>query len=176
MPVSTLHFVAGYQLGEWVAASAVASCRLAVGYSFKPKPTLADSAADWAVLTLAEPIGAETGIVPPTADGRAAVAQIAKAGLGVSQAGYSRDKKHILTVHRDCRLLRYRAESGLADHDCDTVSGDSGSPILRFDGGDPRIVAIHVATLSADAKGRRLGLAVALPPLADWPALTRSPN
>lgn len=170
VPTETLHFVAGYQLGEWVAASKVVAYRVARSYRFKQKPKLADQAFDWAVVTLAEPIGAQVGTIPPAADGRAAVADASAKRRPVTQAGYSRDKKHILTVHEGCHLGRYRKSSGLVDHDCDTVSGDSGSPILSFRDNKPTVIAIHVATAGAGKSGIRRGLAVALPARAEWDA------
>jgi len=175
VPVQTLHFVAGYQLGEWVAASKITGFRLAQGYRFKKKPKLADSATDWAVLTLADPIGDQVGMIPPALNARLMIADISKARRPVTQAGYSRDKKHILSVHVDCHLGKFRPGSGLVNHDCDTVSGDSGSPVLLFTDGKPQIIAVHVATLGADKAGVRHGLAVALPPVSEWAARTRAP-
>lgn len=174
-PVQSLHFVAGYQFGEWVAASPIDSYRLAQGYRYKKKPTLADSATDWAILTLAKPIGEETGFIPPAADGRLTVADVVKSHRPVTQAGYSGDKRHILSAHKDCHLGRFRPGSGLVTHTCDAVSGDSGSPILLFEEGKPMVIAIHVAGIPDKKTGMRLGLALALPPVAEWAARTRVP-
>ena len=173
--VKSLHFVAGYSRGEWVAESPVKSYRIAQGYRARRNPSFMDSATDWAVLTLSKPIGADIGHIPPSPNGRAAVQTIIKAGHLVTQAGYSGDKRHILTAHRGCRFGRYYPGSGLVDHLCDAIKGDSGSPIMTFKNGNPTIVAIHVAGIPGRAKGTRLGLAVALPPLKEWQARTRVP-
>ena len=45
------------------------------------------------------------------------------------QAGYSWDTGPHLSGHAGCALLEFRP-SGLIGHDCDTVNGDSGSPLL----------------------------------------------
>ncbi len=59
----------------------------------------------------------------------------------VWQAGYSADTGDHLSGSTDCRLLEFRA-SGLIGHDCDTVVGDSGSPLLVRRGEDWAIIAI----------------------------------
>jgi protease YdgD len=59
----------------------------------------------------------------------------------VWQAGYSADTGENLSGSTDCRLLEFRA-SGLIGHDCDTVVGDSGSPLLVRRGEDWAIIAI----------------------------------
>ena len=59
----------------------------------------------------------------------------------VWQAGYSADTGEHLSGSTDCRLLEFRA-SGLIGHDCDTVVGDSGSPLLVRRGQGWAIIAI----------------------------------
>ncbi len=57
------------------------------------------------------------------------------------QAGYSWDTGANLSGTSGCRLLEFRP-SGLIGHDCDTVDGDSGSPLLVRRGGDWVIVGV----------------------------------
>jgi len=59
----------------------------------------------------------------------------------VWQAGYSADTGDNLSGSSDCRLLEFRA-SGLIGHNCDTVVGDSGSPLLVRRGQDWAIIAV----------------------------------
>lgn len=59
----------------------------------------------------------------------------------VWQAGYSADTGDNLSGSSDCRLLEFRA-SGLIGHNCDTVVGDSGSPLLVRRGEDWAIIAV----------------------------------
>ena len=59
----------------------------------------------------------------------------------LNQAGYSWDTGDNLSGSRDCRLLEFRP-SGLIGHDCDTVDGDSGSPLLVRRGRDWAIVGV----------------------------------
>ncbi len=59
----------------------------------------------------------------------------------VWQAGYSGDTGTNLSGSTDCRLLEFRA-SGLIGHNCDTVVGDSGSPLLVRRGQDWAIIAV----------------------------------
>lgn len=57
------------------------------------------------------------------------------------QAGYSWDTGENLSGNAGCRLLEFRP-SGLIGHDCDTVDGDSGSPLLMRRDGDWVIVGV----------------------------------
>lgn len=57
------------------------------------------------------------------------------------QAGYSWDTGVNLSGTRGCRLLEFRP-SGLIGHDCDTVDGDSGSPLLVRRDGEYVIVGV----------------------------------
>lgn len=59
----------------------------------------------------------------------------------VWQAGFSGDTGSNLSGSDDCRILEFRA-SGLIGHNCDTVPGDSGSPLLVRRNGDWAIIAV----------------------------------
>lgn len=73
----------------------------------------------------------------------------------VWQAGYSGDTGENLSGSDDCRLLEFRA-SGLIGHNCDTVVGDSGSPLLVRRGEDWAIIAV-VSHMSRDAEEEGFG-------------------
>ena len=68
-----------------------------------------------------------------------------------------RQRFEILERHGsdDCRLLEFRA-SGLIGHNCDTVVGDSGSPLLVRRGEDWAIIAV-VSHMSRDAEEEGFG-------------------
>jgi protease YdgD len=94
---------------------------------------------------------------------RTADAAVLSEGEKLLQAGYSKDRAHMLTVVDFCQLVGRRRSKGgtLLLHDCDATFGDSGSPILlRVDGG-LRIIGIHVAVQRKG--GKELGLAVRIP-------------
>ena len=117
-----VHFLPGYSRGGYIEH------RQAVGY---------------------EPVGNEAVLV--RLDGPAMIASVPIAGRGtvpgtaLFQAGYSRDKGQVLTVHP-------------RNHDCEAIGGDSGAPILIDTGAGLAVAAIHV--------GRRgsVGLAEPLDP------------
>lgn len=58
----------------------------------------------------------------------------------VTQAGYAGDHDSILTAHRQCQVTALRADKTLL-HRCDTLSGDSGSPIWLETPEGPRLIA-----------------------------------
>jgi protease YdgD len=59
----------------------------------------------------------------------------------VWQAGYSADTGTNLSGSDNCSILEFRP-SGLIGHNCDTVPGDSGSPLLVRRGQDWAIIAL----------------------------------
>lgn len=59
----------------------------------------------------------------------------------IHQAGYSSDTGDNLSGTTGCRILEFRP-SGLIGHDCDTVDGDSGSPLLVRRQGEWVIVGV----------------------------------
>lgn len=126
-----VHFLPGYSRGGYLEH------RQAVGYV---------------------PVGAEAVLV--RLDGRATVTPIpiaeagAVPGTALFEAGYSRDKGHVLTVDPVCRFLGW-SEDGLWQHDCEAIGGDSGAPILVDTATGLAVAAIHV--------GRRGGVGLAEP-------------
>lgn len=165
-----LHFLPGYNRGKYIAHAQVSAVRHAADVVMDRLGHPSDPATDWAVLTLASPLPARPNL-RPIALARAADLAALHAGTALLQAGYSRDRAHMLTVVDPCQLVRQRrsrAESGarsgagtLLYHDCDATFGDSGSPILMRVADGLRIVGIHVAAVQRD--GKDLGMAVRLP-------------
>jgi len=111
---------------------------------------------DWALLRIDQPLGRELGFlgVRPLRNGRPESA----IGTRLYQAGYSWDTGDHLSGNLDCEVLDVEDENKLA-HNCDTTSGDSGSPFLVRDGDEyfvvgvdstyriqPNVSAINIAT------------------------------
>lgn len=145
-----INFLAGYRRGEFIAHGKVVEYTLADPL-ITPLDTARFRAHDWAILRLAEPIDAITGTIP----------------LGISgtpvreylQAGYSKDKPHILTLDEDCEVDDRPRPDRLLLHRCDAVSGDSGSPILGIAGDSLVVLGVHVAT-SRPKSGETTGIAI----------------
>jgi protease YdgD len=147
-PPSALHFLAGYTRGEYLAYSGV------IALSIVPsKPGLSKYENDIAVLTLAAPIGSSIGYLPVEKFDRVRWLEDRKHGVLYSQAGYSHDKSHILTRHRECSITGFAENGRLFMHACDATHGDSGSPILVKRGSAYAIVGIHVASSRSGGNG-----------------------
>lgn len=152
-----IHFLAGYRCGEYIALGKVVDYTLADplitpldGSRFRPN--------DWAILRLAEPIDGVTGSLP-----------LGLSGTPVSeyiQAGYSKDKPHILTVDEGCRVEDTPNLARLLLLHCDAVSGDSGSPILGIAGDVFVILGVHVAT-GRPKTGESIGIAIPIDSVSD---------
>jgi protease YdgD len=156
LPACALHFLAGYQRGAYLAHSLVVSYELAGGETMRENGRPKDPTKDWAVLTLAKDLGAVADALS-TAPINPDLIQIHRQlGGDFVQAGYSRDRPHILTRHDNCRLQNFARQGHLVFHQCDATFGDSGSPILLRRGDSYQVAAIHVAI---DRK-RGLGIAV----------------
>ncbi len=100
---------------------------------------------DWAILEIAETLGARFGFLPISDE-------ITSLDLGEEDlllAGYSADldSGRRQTVHAGCAFRGIN--DAMLFHDCDSARGASGSPLLRCSpaeqGGQCRIVALHVA-------------------------------
>ncbi len=119
-----VHFLAGYARGEFMAH------RTAAGFI----PLGPDSA----LVRLSAPIDLPA---IPIYDG-----PLPASGAALAQAGYSGDRGHVLTVDPACSFLGTRS-GGQWRHDCEAVSGDSGSPLLIDRPGGLSIAAIHVGRI-----------------------------
>lgn len=150
IPPCALHFVAGYQRGAYLAHSVVASYQLADKAATQDKGP--HPARDWAVLTLAKDLSRSVTPLPTLPLESKLLPSYRLNGIFV-QAGYSRDRPHILTRHRNCRIARFSNEDRIALHGCDTTFGDSGSPILLEREGAFHIVAVHIAIHNRSGKG-----------------------
>ncbi|MBF0561466.1 MAG: trypsin-like serine protease [Alphaproteobacteria bacterium] len=156
--IESLHFVAGYQRGEYLAHSTIKHYHVAPGYAGGIKSVFAQEGRDWALLELDEDIGVVTGFFGIERFGRVDAEEAVRADQRVVRAGYSQDHKYVAMAHLGCSWIG-TAVNGQILHNCDAVHGDSGSPLLRWRAGAFRIVAIHVS-LNRDAGNHYLGGAV----------------
>lgn len=146
-----LHVVENYRRGDWTGDSAVTSWIMGPDPDLPREGANAELALDWAVLTLATPLGEPIPLAAPGTE-------TAGPGESLVQAGFSQDARHVPTMNRACAIVG-QAGGGLFLHDCDAVHGDSGSPLMiADDDGRVRLVGLHSATV--ETGGRILGLAV----------------
>lgn len=140
IPAQSLTFVAGYDRGSYLKASKVARLHPSPNWPFGAPTTFEQRAHDWALLELDEALGDELGWLP--------LGTGLQPGHKVTAAGYGKDKAHVPMAHRDCTLTG--RQGALLLHDCDAVQGDSGGPVLAWEGGKPSIVAVNVAVIVND--------------------------
>ena len=155
-----LHFVAGYQRDEAIIHSKVASYQRSKRASGMPDPDLSLVRNDWALLTLAQPIGRQAGWIGLRHMDSALAHRIRRGDGILLQAGYSKDRRHIMTASLKCNFSGFFARrSGIA-HGCNVMAGDSGSPLLLFI--DGRLYATGVHSLDFTTKDGAFAGAVSL--------------
>ena len=155
LPPCALHFLADYRRGQYAVHALVAEFHIGEGFDMRRR----DPANDWAVLTLDRDVSASTGVLD-------LATRAAAIGDALIQAGYSRDRRHVLTVDRSCKVITAHRQQGLFTHDCDATFGDSGSPILVRDGEDYRLSGIHTAMYGRGQEAK--GIAVSAQAFRGW--------
>ena len=127
-----------FRSGRWSSDGEV----IAAGpFSRGPQATR-EISADWMLIRLNHCIGRKIGFL------RLATAEMAFAGkheFKIEDAGFPRDRPITsgLTIDPDCRLLW--VGGGRIAHDCATLAGNSGGPLLARDGAGWVAIGINVA-------------------------------
>ena len=119
-------------------------------------------ALDIALLHLPSPV---TGITPvPLWQQDTAALQQALLAVNnrVSQAGYPLDQLDTLLAHLHCPVIRLN-QQGMLEHRCDTLPGDSGSPLLLQTAEGWQVVGIQSSAPGASQRKAENNLAVAIP-------------
>mgnify|MGYP002624624820 CR=1 FL=1 len=138
-----LHFIAGYQRDRFILHSKVVSYSRPDDFVYVTAPTLEAAANDWAVLTLADPLGRKAGWLGMKTIDSLMMSRIAGGDALLLQAGYRRDYAHIMTAGWGCQFEgNLQARRGLV-HDCDVIQGDSGSPLLLYADGKIYAAGLH---------------------------------
>lgn len=156
-PPGSIHLLAGYRGGEYLAHSVAASVQVAPGYD-PARPQVARGA-DLALLRLAAPLpGGPLGFLD------------AAPGASAALGGFSQDRAQAALADPDCRVLGAAADPGgrpLLAHSCAATRGASGGPLLgRAPDGSWRILGIAVAADGARAGGVAVPAAAVLRLLA----------
>lgn len=135
-----VHFVAGYQRGEYVGHARGAALHMPPGYRRPNRPRLGDVAADWAIVTL----DATLPIRPIP------VRALPQNGVGdgrLQRAGYGQDRAHMLALHDGCALHQRLADDRVLLTGCDGARGSSGSPLLFAAGDEVWLVGVFSASV-----------------------------
>ena len=139
-----VHFVAGQArdsaLGHAAAAALIVPPELDMATGSDPVHRSLRSelvAHDWALIRLEAALGLKPvpvkAIGPSVAAGEVADGEIAR-------AGYSADRRYLLSVHRGCAAAL--GQSGTMLNRCDALPGDSGSPLLLLRGEEAFIIGL----------------------------------
>jgi len=146
----SVHFLLGYDRGQWAAQARVRTYVTGDGYDAERGP----AGADWALLTLERPIGDSRRVLP-------LLRQVPPARTPVMLGGYQQDRPEVLMADTDCRVLGLRRSPdghAVIVHDCAGTRGASGAPLLaQLANGAGWGVAGVLSSVSADMA---LGFAV----------------
>ncbi|NMM45314.1 trypsin-like serine protease [Rhodospirillaceae bacterium KN72] len=141
-----VHFVAGYQRGEFVAHSTAVQLIPAPGFQGELWADPSNMEHDWALVVLQEPIGRKTGylgfrtLTPELLD------RMTTESRFFYLSGYPRDRAHAISVDKECRIERFLGQGELLSHSCAIVGGDSGAPITVATSRGLDIIGLNSAT------------------------------
>ena len=76
-------------------------------------------------------------------DSKALTRALKQAKRLITQAGYPADHLDDLYSHQNCKVTGW-AQQGVLSHQCDTLPGDSGSPLLLKTADGWQLIAIKV--------------------------------
>lgn len=136
-----VEFLAGYDQGRSVARSAAVGYHVPAGWLNGEQ-----DGTDFAFVYLARPIGDQVGWMDVTGLSSSEVAAYgAGTGPDILQAGYSYDRDGIMTGNLACPFVEIGPSSTLV-HECDTLQGDSGSPLFVAGAERYRVIGIESHT------------------------------
>jgi len=136
-----VEFLAGYDQGDAVARSGVTGYHVPQNWMRGEQDGY-----DFAFVFLEQPLGNQLGWmdVSPLTEAEVAAYEAGN-GPDILQAGYSYDQQGVMTGNLDCPFIRIGEENTLV-HECDTLQGDSGSPLFIQSGGGYRIIGVESHT------------------------------
>ncbi len=134
-------FYAGFDQGNYLASSAITGSHIPAGWMASEQ-----DGTDFAFLFLADPIGDQLGWMEiGTLSAQEVQALEAGGGPAILQAGYSYDQQGVMTGHLGCPFVGLGQFNELF-HECDTLQGDSGSPLFIEAGQGYRIIGVESHT------------------------------
>lgn len=159
LPPHSVHFVAGWKGGDYLFHSRASALHPSPDFPAGAPPSLQSFANDWALIELERDPVPAVGMIPVRTLGNGAFQPRGTSDGPYVQAGYSADKRNLLSAHVGCAIWGIDPQWTLALHGCDALPGDSGSPLMMpLSETDIVLVGIHVGHGSTDGKG--IGFAV----------------
>jgi len=118
---------------------------------------------DYAFIRLSEAVGNTYGYLPVFNGSREQLMKaLALNGKRMTHVGYPEDTHGIMMAHKDCQATQLHNDGRLG-HRCDTLAGDSGSPMLATIGGKTMIIAIQSSAPNARDRYRADNMALVAP-------------
>ena len=145
-----LHFIAGYQRDRFILHSKVISYERARDFAYADGAVMQSAARDWAILTLQKPIGRQAGWLGAKRLDSLMMSRIEAGQALLLQAGYRRDRAHIMSAGWGCNVQGIVQRGRMIVHDCSVIKGDSGSPLMVFADGFFYAIGLHVIDLKTD--------------------------
>lgn len=116
---------------------------------------------DVGLIMLSNPPGGITPLPLFTGNTQSLKLALKKTNNRVTQAGYPADHLDTLYAHRDCLVTGW-AQAGVLSHQCNTLPGDSGSPLMLNTDDGWQIIAIQSSAPPAKDRYRADNRAIAV--------------
>lgn len=153
---SEVHFVAGYQRDRYLANSPVSAYQAAPAYDPGAGASLGNIANSWALITLADPIGRETGWLGLQALDQTLRRRIVLGDAQVLPVGYRRGRPHVILLNLGCGLAGAVPTASYMQPNCDVLPGDAGTPPLVFSEGGLGPASEQIANDASGSLGAAL--------------------
>lgn len=148
-PPEDIVFVAGFLSNGWIASAKASKITRDPTLVFQSKQAELESVSkDWAIITLASPVGEKAGWFALDRRSR----DYSGASNLILQAGYRKDRPYAPELSPPCHALPAEPESSVIFHDCFVPEGGSGSPLFIMENGQLTIIGVHSAQLWRSVK------------------------
>lgn len=139
--VPPITFDVGESRGKSLGTAGIVATMVAPDYDPETRPPGGGNGTDWGIVTLDRDLGRDVGFLGVHILAEPELIEIGGGGLRVDQGGYSWDTGNNLSANSGCAIVLAYEDASI-QHECDTATGDSGSPILIRRDGTWKIIAI----------------------------------
>ncbi|MEO0803799.1 MAG: trypsin-like serine protease [Cyanobacteria bacterium J06642_2] len=154
-----LTFYAGPSTSEASVKSAVSNVVIASGFDPDFEASEEVYGLDYAFVEISKELGVDFGIIEVDSIQTVEIQHLINGSVPIVQAGYGGEEAKHLSAHIDC-LTAAQYENNIVVHTCDSLWGDSGSPLLRRDGNQYKVFAVDSQFNSYEDEIEILSLAV----------------
>lgn len=151
---NAVHFVAGYQRGEYEAHSLASELIISPGFDPEKWAHPDNYPNDWAVIVLEQPIGLKVGYLGLLAMTEQQLQTFKGQDRQFALTGYPRDRAHAISIDDKCTIEAFFSGIDLVSHSCKIVNGDSGAPISLLFSGGLAVVAVNSASGIETTRGK----------------------